>query len=98
MAIFPIVQESLGVSENAENSLFDIFPNPSGGIYTIWFKENTINPVSVEIFNSTGVLVEQLIFESGQAYKLDLTGQPSGLYFVRISEDGNVYSKKIIKE
>ena len=98
MAIFPIVQSSLVVDENTATDLFEIYPNPSDGIYYLSTKEILRSSAIIEVFNSTGVLVRRSAFDSNQTNILDLSCHPSGLYFVRISEGGNIYSRKIIKE
>jgi len=69
-----------------------IFPNPADGKITI---ESDFNMVSVEISNING----EKIFESkiqNQKSEIDLSSQPKGIYFAKISDGEKTFVEKIV--
>lgn len=82
------------------NSIFDIFPNPSKGEFTIALKTTSIvGHGSVNIINTSGsVVYEKTINESdlNQDIQVNLKGISSGIYFVRLVTEKEIYSKKIV--
>ncbi len=82
-------------AKNPENQLaVQLFPNPVLQKMTAVFGENSSRTISV--FDATG----RLFFEekSGEMeVEIDLTELPSGLFFVKIADNGHVLSKKLIK-
>lgn len=77
-----------GIKQNTlENISF--FPNPTNGAITIKGLKEKGN---VKVFNSTG----QVIFDQLSDEQIDISGNPAGLYFMRITnEDGNSVTEKI---
>ena len=79
----------------------DVFPNPNSG-NLIYFKaiEGTEESAIVNLFNSTGVLVESQVipFTSNSAYSVvTLEKQPSaGTYFLSISNSAVSSYQKIV--
>lgn len=93
----------LSVSPSTNNSLnkLSVFPNPTSGITNIFFNceggiKSTILVTDLfgkivyekQEINSTNVLYE----------KIDLSNCSAGLYFLILSSNGQVFSKKIFKE
>ncbi len=82
---------SNGLSVEKETAdQISFFPNPTSGIL------NAVLPVegiSLEIFDATGKPVKQLESLPAGEHSINLVGQPSGLYFVRVT--GNDINKVI---
>jgi len=81
-----------GINEinNTLNTM--IFPNPSNGKFIISCNRNIY---TIEIFNIIG----EKVFHSeinNQKSEIDLSLQPKGIYFVKISDGENIYTEKII--
>jgi Secretion system C-terminal sorting domain len=75
---------------------FSINPNPSNGLYLI--ENQRVTPENrLEVFDFSGVKIRDF----GQiepTFSLDLTEQPSGIFFVKLtSRDGYFSVKKIVK-
>ncbi|HTL82961.1 MAG TPA: T9SS type A sorting domain-containing protein [Bacteroidia bacterium] len=71
-------------------------PNPSNGKFTI--KNPASEKIKVEIFNSSGLQVmsdEQRVTGDLQ---FDISDQPAGIYFVRITNTSLVQIAKVVKE
>jgi hypothetical protein len=74
---------------------FGVFPNPNNGSFTILFPEATEN-AQAELYNLMGERVDAFTlsgdkFEYSPAEKLS-----SGMYMIRITNNGVVSTKKII--
>ncbi|HTL82962.1 MAG TPA: T9SS type A sorting domain-containing protein [Bacteroidia bacterium] len=85
-----------GISVANENTSLSIYPNPSNGIYTIGnsTRENT----TIEIFNSTGQVVTSAVQEVNDGLQFDISNEPAGIYFVRITSGNNVTVERVVKE
>ncbi len=84
--------------ENKQNDTIDfnvlISPNPSDGIYYI--KVNKTGLYNISVYNSIGdiILVEN---EINKNTDMDLSNQPAGIYYVKVSEGNNIKHFKLIK-
>lgn len=82
-------QTSLGINGNTTKNIFSIFPNPfiySATIQTIGnFKNSTLT-----IYNSYGQAVKQVNNISGRTVSLSRGNLPSGLYFIRLTEENKI--------
>ena len=85
-----------------ELTTLSIYPNPSKGIFTITatnVKESTANSYSV--FDVTGKLVfTKNLGKTATKFSetVDISGYNSGLYFLNVTLDGIVSTRKIVKE
>ena len=82
-----------GITENNKEGSRKVYPNPSAGI----FQLSTINykGPKVEIYNVMG----EKIFQSAicsQQYVIDISSQPSGIYFLQLKTETESFSQKII--
>ena len=66
-----------------------IFPNPTNGLITIkGLKEK----VRITVFNTAA----QLVFETSDAENINITGNPTGIYFMYIrTENNEIFTQKI---
>lgn len=87
------VLKKTGISSVSEiqNSIYNIYPNPTTGIFTLEGK----NIKSVKILNINGQSIKQLSKENEQ-YIFDLRGQPKGIYIIKIVIDKGIITKKIV--
>lgn len=82
---------SSGIYESGSDGLFSIYPNPSGGTFTI---QTQLSAFTISIYNSVG----QIIFRSVNVLHINISGLPSGLYFIEIKSDKTIERRKIIIE
>jgi M6 family metalloprotease-like protein len=86
--------------EQISNSAFSLYPNPAQGIFTVSF-ENAGPPCKLEIYNTQGQMIRQVQSNSSnttQTLNLDLSVQPRGLYFVRMTGNSVSETQKLILE
>ena len=85
-----------GIDDPNIDSGFNIFPNPSDGLFTIkgsFLKENNL---IIEIFNTVGQPVMTRKSEHLNECHIDLSGIANGTYFVQISNNREVYLKTVV--
>jgi PKD repeat protein len=75
-----------------------VYPNPSNGRITVFtHAEASDNPVTVEIFNVSGTLVQEFRWEriAGAAIQLDLP-RDGNFFIVRMTEGDQVQVNKVV--
>ncbi|MEZ4802454.1 MAG: endonuclease [Gelidibacter sp.] len=83
----------LGTDEFTENQ-FKIYPNPAKNMLHIDLKNSA--ETKIEIYNVLGKRVFQKTIQNSDVILLD--DLSSGVYIVRLTQDNNSISKKLIKE
>lgn len=87
---------SIGISSINEVSEMNIYPNPGNGIFTIKFPSTLTNSL-VSIFDAKGKLVSE-VKQNDMSEIIDISSQSHGIYFVKIQNDNEIITKKIIIE
>ena len=93
-----VVIESTGdVVETDNYPSLRVYPNPTGGELTITNCELRIT--NIEVFDIFGRRVKAISpsFGGGWGEALNISPLPSGMYFVRITTENGVVTKKIVK-
>ena len=88
---------SVGLVLNQSNSLIQpkIFPNPCSGEFTIEMS-SILKPVQICIYNSFGNSVFSSLNYQSNNYKIDLSAQPKGIYFIELRSRKTREVRKII--
>ncbi|MFI5218640.1 MAG: T9SS type A sorting domain-containing protein [Bacteroidia bacterium] len=94
------VPPTTGIDENVLNDFFEVIPNPGDGLFTIRNPKFEIRNYAV--YNMLGDVVntktENEIPVNLENFELNLSNQPAGIYLLKISDGGNVLTKKIVIE
>jgi hypothetical protein len=87
----------------AEKTELKVYPNPTKGELTI--KNEKLEIKSVEIFDVMGKKVQSSEFKvqssetrNPKSETLNISNLPAGIYFLRITTDKGVITKKIVKQ
>jgi hypothetical protein len=72
---------------------FDVFPNPSNGVFTIQAPEGARRTVS--LYNTGGRMIEHRLFFD-EKITIEKTGLPSGWYVLHIFNEGIIEAAKVI--
>ncbi len=93
-----ISTESLDDTAKNKNDDFsiEVFPNPNDGSFSINIKSKNLNPYSIEIINSNGVVVYKAEHLNVNRIRINQSGLPKGFYYIRIIKGINIASEKII--
>jgi len=89
---------STGINEIATNEGFSIYPNPTNGIFTIQLGIKNYES-GIRIRNVLGQLIyeENIKTSSGTTTKdIDLSHEPSGIYFLELLVGDKTYNRKIV--
>lgn len=82
-----------GLKSNSFNqTMVDVYPNPNNGIFKIIVKSP--DTVSGELYNSVGDLIQNIEFKN--SIIIDSYNYSSGLYFIKITLNGESVTKKIV--
>lgn len=84
------------VDEIRITSDISIFPNPNAGIFYVNITPSD-NIDFVEITNLQGLVIYQNKEKIYQKTQIDISGQPQGIYFLKIRRNGIIEAHKIIK-
>jgi hypothetical protein len=88
-----------GTSEKEKEQALHLYPNPSGGIFSISYKGKTEEKLIIEICNSHGQLIWKSVENNTGAEfrkEVDLSSSPKGIYFLHLRSDEGVLVKKIV--
>jgi len=86
-------QTGLGINENTRNRIFSIFPNPLNSSATIKTIGNLKN-ATLTIYNAYGQSLKQLDHISGNTISLTRENLPSGLIFIRLTEENKIIAEE----
>lgn len=96
LASFIISTESLSIDSVGFENL-SVFPNPTSGISTIQSSQ-LVSETSISIYNILGkILLSEKIHPQNGAISLDISSFENGVYVVKISSEGNVAVRRLIK-
>jgi len=87
--------EFSGIDETQEQDLV-IYPNPSDGIINVDLSSFPSSAL-IEVFDISGKVVNKIENATGKT-TVNLTGMPSSIYLIRVSDGINSMYKKIILE
>jgi hypothetical protein len=81
--------------ENMNTYNVGIFPNPSNGIFTLYSHFYT--PEKVIITDISGKTIQTITYLNEKYNTINLEGYQTGIYFAKITINGNEVMKKLIK-
>ncbi len=79
---------------------FSVFPNPSeDGVFSFILKEEKVDFLDVSVFNSLGQRVEGFFEKNSlvSSHEIRLSGQPKGMYFLRVRTEKGTATKTLVK-
>ncbi len=84
------------IQKSKTGKYFDIYPNPGKGIFVVKLKENSGEPVLLEVSNAYGKLVlKQQIKQYENQIKINLMNYSDGIYFVKIKQSNIETTQKL---
>ena len=91
-----LVNSITGLAEINNALQFDLFPNPSSGIFTVKVKGLPKSDSFLQVYNITSQLIYSCPLNNGVAQLIDLSSYPSGIYVAVLSVNQIIASRKII--
>jgi hypothetical protein len=81
--------------DQALNEVFNIFPNPASGMFSVVSKFN--EPVNIEIFDLSGQRLRTLNSVADELTRVEITALPAGMYVIKFTTQGGKFvTKKLI--
>lgn len=84
------------INETKNSSSFNIYPNPSNGIFHFSFDNILKGNDALEIYNMLGEKVYSADLKQQTTNEIDLSMSPKGIYLVQVYEGAKVYNRKIV--
>lgn len=81
--------------DGVEGGAFEVYPNPTSGIFTINLKNNKVE-TKICVYDASGNYVLDMVSLGNSKENIDLTRQPKGIYTLEIESVGETIMKKII--
>ena len=87
-----------GINKNElEESKINVFPNPAKDFIAIQLNQLTKNNIDIELYDLTGRLIQKtVLFQGSTIVNFDTRTLYEGTYLIKIIDNGNVVSKKIM--
>jgi hypothetical protein len=74
-----------------------VFPNPTQGKFTVAFEAHVLNTNAViEIYSLMGELIERSHLSGNTRYNFDLSHRSKGVYLIRIIDEGQIHTAKVV--
>ena len=89
---------SQGIKEESTNFFINLYPNPTKGIIELNFSEPSAKIENIKLYNILGKEMKKISFDklNQKEYKIDLSLQENGFYFLKIQTDKKLFTKQII--
>ncbi len=82
--------------ESKENKAFSVYPNPAKDVLKITYSTEIKN-ANWNIYNITGKLIKQEL-ATEILKEINIADLPTGIYFLQMKNQDNIYTQKFIKE
>jgi hypothetical protein len=74
-----------------------VYPNPSNGIVNVDLQGLVAQNASIEVYNAMGQLVLVNNYtESNSKFEINLSGNATGVYTIKLIADGQVITKRVV--
>jgi hypothetical protein len=90
-----VVEIETGMKEEIADGLI-LFPNPSDGKFYLETTYSGRDPIELQVMDLTGRMVYERQPAISEKFEIDLSGQPKGMYFLRIKTEEENYTQKLI--
>jgi hypothetical protein len=96
-----INENPLTVNQFKTNNNFNIYPNPSTGIFTFEINKKLNNKIEISITDILGKIIKNektIIYSENSNIIIDLSNEPKGIYLLKIKENQNDFILKLLKQ
>jgi len=93
------VANTFGVEENNSGLGISVYPNPNKGMFRIDLRSEKPTTAVVSIMNAAGKIIlssTEIQIDNTLSLPLEITGQPEGIYLLKIVTEQGISSRKLI--
>ena len=89
--------ETISGIDDVNNIAFNIYPNPSNGVFNIELPE-LMEDVNVTVYDMRGQMITDYNVNQRTSDKMivDLTGHATGAYMIKLETNGQVVTKRVM--
>jgi len=88
-----LIGNNSNISEFENESIFEVYPNPSNGLYTL---NTNLTEGVMDVYDMAGKRVFNKTLQGEPVITIDLSNYAKGMYVVNLQANGKKYSQKII--
>jgi len=96
LAIFPVVQNTLGIYEQEQLNSVEFYPNPSSGTFRMKAGNGMNEVVDITVFTVRGTEIFRQAHNLRENVMVDISNQPAGLYIAKIRSGNHVFYERLI--
>lgn len=89
------VDACTSIKQTTANTKVEVFPNPNSGKFMISTKQDVND---VRIYNLLGELILTTDLKADNDLQIDLSNNPNGIYFLKATIEGQLLTRKIVKD
>jgi plastocyanin len=93
-----IVQSTTGVNDISSKTDVSIFPNPSNGVFQLEINSSQSSQnYELSVYDISGATVlTTLLSNDKNKHSIDLSEFPKGIYFIRVYNEAEFFTKRIV--
>jgi hypothetical protein len=84
-----------GITQLSES--FELFPNPSSGVITVYSRGLNLQIQSIEVVNELGEIIFKDNMALNHSYSFNVESFSKGIYFLKIETEKGLVMKKIVR-
>jgi hypothetical protein len=95
------VNACVGVNENFAGSGMNVYPNPNSGLFTFAAADLNAKEMTIEIVTIEGQVIKSDKYSNVQGNfteEINMNEFANGIYFMRVTTDGSVFTQRIVKQ
>ncbi len=93
------VEVQQNITSLRNTAAFEVFPNPSNGVSTLTFKNESKGELNIKVYDLQGKLIltqDKIDFEGYYEEEINISNQPAGIYLVEMSLNGEQFTKELV--
>lgn len=88
-----ITRFAASVKNIQTGATLDIYPNPTTGVFSI---KTPAEATEIIISDISGKIIRRAVVEHVDIFSADMSSQPKGLYYIRVSNSKGIYQGKLL--
>lgn len=91
------ITSPVGIEAAEAQPAIQVYPNPFTNQIQVSVSESLGSEVNISIINVLGERILEIMEKPGANLRLDMSGNPPGLYFIKVDDGQTVYNTRIMK-
>jgi hypothetical protein len=88
---------TVSVNTQSVDETVNVYPNPTSGVVTLDLNGSMAQTAKVEVYNAMGQMVmNQNYSEAASKFEINLSGNATGVYTIKLISEGTVVTKRVV--